>query len=207
MPDGTDYASLWDWRRHVAAMYEAAREAGGGEAAWLAWRSARDILFSGHPQSPATPFGFQGLPYFPYDPALRFVVRLRATSGEAVRVPAGSDGDVVLEPFAITEGLAPALLAELTIYWIAGYGGGAFLPFADRTNGRDSYGGGRYLLDTIKGADLGTGGDGSAVLDFNYAYNPSCSYSDRYVCPLAPPGNRLPVAVRGGERVAAAAPA
>ncbi len=90
------------------------------------------------------------------------------------------------------------------MYWIAGYGGGAFLPFADTTNGRESDGGGSYLLDTIKGAHLGKDAEGRTVIDFNYAYNPSCSYSDRYICPLAPPGNSRPMAVRGGEMNAAA---
>ena len=76
-----------------------------------------------------------------------------------------------------------------------------FLPFADATSGRETYGGGRYLLDTIKGADLGQDAEGRAVLDFNFSYNPSCAYSARFVCPLSPRGNRLPGAVRAGERV------
>jgi len=60
----------------------------------------------------------------------------------------------------------------LELYWLEGYGGGVFLPFADGTTGRETYGGGRYLLDTVKGSDLGTDG-GRLVLDFNFAYNPS----------------------------------
>jgi uncharacterized protein len=87
---------------------------------------------------------------------------------------------------------------ELSLYWLEGYGGGVFLPFADATGGRETYGGGRYLLDTVKGADLGEV-DGRIVLDFNFAYNPSCSYDPRWVCPLSPPENRLAVAVRAGE--------
>jgi uncharacterized protein (DUF1684 family) len=51
----------------------------------------------------------------------------------------------------------------------------------------------------VKGADLGEQ-DGRLVLDFNFAYNPSCSYDPGWVCPLAPPANRLPVAVEAGER-------
>jgi uncharacterized protein len=74
-----------------------------------------------------------------------------------------------------------------------------FVPFADATAGDETYGAGRYLLDTVKGADLGTDG-GRLVLDFNLAYNPSCSYDPRWSCPLAPPPNRLAVAVRMGER-------
>ena len=63
----------------------------------------------------------------------------------------------------------------------------------------ETYGAGRYLLDTVKGSDLGSE-RGRLILDFNFAYNPSCSYDPRWVCPLAPPGNRLPIAIRGGER-------
>ena len=63
----------------------------------------------------------------------------------------------------------------LCLYWFDNYGGGAFLPFRDATNGRTTYGQGRYLLDTGKGADLGSRG-GLVVLDFNYSYHPSCVY-------------------------------
>ena len=113
--------------------------------------------------------------------------------------PAGADGELRMRPLARTAGLAPVLGGELTAYWLLGYGGGVFLPFADATSGRETYGAGRYLLDTIKSADLGTAPDGRAVLDFNFAYNPSCAYSARYLCPLAPPVNRLAAAVRAGE--------
>lgn len=87
---------------------------------------------------------------------------------------------------------------ELGAYWLDGYAGGLFVPFADSTSGRQTYGGGRYLLDTAKGADLGTDG-GRLVLDFNFAYAPSCAHDARWRCPLALPGNRLPTPVRAGE--------
>lgn len=90
---------------------------------------------------------------------------------------------------------------ELGLYWLEGYGGGLFLPFHDDTNGTETYGGGRYLLDTVKGADLGVE-DGRLILDFNFAYNPSCAYDSQWSCPLAPPENRLPIALRAGERTA-----
>ena len=88
---------------------------------------------------------------------------------------------------------------ELELYWLDAYGGGLFVPFADATSGAETYGAGRYLLDTVKGADLGTE-DGRLVLDFNLAYNPSCSYDPRWACPLTPPANRLSVTVRAGEQ-------
>jgi uncharacterized protein (DUF1684 family) len=92
--------------------------------------------------------------------------------------------------------------AELAVYWLEGYGGGLWLPFADATSGEITYGGGRYLYDTIKGADLGATASGF-VLDFNFAYNPSCAYDERWSCPLSPPENRLPFAVNAGERLPA----
>ncbi|MGH6914787.1 MAG: DUF1684 domain-containing protein, partial [Geminicoccales bacterium] len=100
------------------------------------------------------------------------------------------------------EGLERRLGVELCVYWIGGYGGGVFLPFRDATSGRQTYGGGRYLLDSIKSADLGETSDGRVILDFNFAYHPSCAYSDRWICPLSPVENTLPVAIRAGERLA-----
>ena len=87
---------------------------------------------------------------------------------------------------------------SLDVWRLTSYGGGIFVPFRDGTAGTSTYGAGRYLIDTIKGADLG--GDASGlVVDFNFAYNPSCAYDSAWVCPLAPPGNRLAAPVRGGE--------
>ncbi len=201
------YPALWDWRRRVSDLYGAVRAEPDPQRAWALWRDTRDALFRDHAQSPLEPAArsrFAGLPLFDYDPALRFAVDIEPLEAPAVAAEAGRDGALSLVPFGLTRGLAQALGAELTLYWVAGYGGGAFLPFADATAGRDTYGGGRYLLDTIKGADLGcdasAGSGGRTVLDFNFSYNPSCSYSPAWVCPLSPPANRLRVEVRAGER-------
>ena len=205
MPDPSPsrgYTELWDWRRRVAALYGAVRQTPDPHAAWQAWRRGRDELFRDHPQSPlddADRVHFRTLPYFPYDPALRFEVTLRGASGPPWIMEAGADGTTRLQSFAKTDGLVQALGRELTLYWVEGYGGGVFLPFADATSGKETYGAGRYLLDTIKGADLGTASNQSTVLDFNFAYNPSCSYSPRYVCPLSRPENKLSAVIRAGE--------
>ena len=196
------YEALWDWRRRVAGLYAAVRAEQDPQRAWVLWRTVRDDLFRHHPQSPIEPrCGFKGLPLFPYDPALVFHVKHQPIAdAPAEIVHAGTDGPVSMKPFARTQGLQERLGGELTLYWLQGYGGGVFLPFADATSGRATYGAGRYLLDTIKGADLGSTPDGLTILDFNFAYGPSCAYSPRYACPLAPPANRLPMPVMAGER-------
>ena len=205
--DGTGGSmALWDWRRRVADLYGAVRAERDPRHAWTLWRETRDRLFRDHPQSPLEPDArrrFDALPVFDYDPGLRFAVGIDPLEAEAVAAEAGRDGALSLHPFGRTRGLAEALGSELTLFWLAGYGGGVFLPFADATAGRDTYGGGRYLLDTIKGADLGWDAEGRAILDFNFAYNPSCAHSPRWTCPLSPPANRLRVGVRAGERASA----
>jgi uncharacterized protein (DUF1684 family) len=178
---------LWDWRRQVADLYAAIRANSDPEAAWHHWSETRSVLFRTHPQSPIEAGSrdeYQGPPVFPYDLAFRFEVDLCPAGGETLMFPAGDDGGVTLQPFARTEGLAARLGGELTLFWIGGYGGGVFLPFADETSGKETYGAGRYLLDTIKSADLGMTDGGKLILDFNFGYAPSCAHSPRYICPL-----------------------
>jgi uncharacterized protein len=187
---------LLDWRRATFASYAAVRAASDPAAGWLEWRQRRDRLFATHPASPLERReGFTGLPYAPYDPALRFTARVAEAAPSRVDVPT-SDGVVPLERVGRVE----LPLGTLDVWWIASYGGGLFVPFADASNGDSTYGGGRYLLDTIKGADLGGDGD-RLVLDFNFAYHPSCRYSPRWSCPLPFEGNRLAVSVGAGEQL------
>ena len=92
---------------------------------------------------------------------------------------------------------------RLGLYWMAGYAGGLFLPFRDGTNGSETYGAGRYLLDAAKSADLGAGtAPDSLVLDFNFAFQPSCAFDPIRSCPLAPPETRLDIRIEAGERLA-----
>jgi uncharacterized protein (DUF1684 family) len=194
-----DELDLLDWKRRIFALYSEIRSAPKPHHGWQHWRDVRDALFRSHPQTPIAPEArdaFERLEYFPYDPALRVLADVVAAPGE-LHVIAGSAGSQVLfSRFA----LAHCEVGELELYWLDGYGGGVFLPFGDATNGRETYGAGRYLLDTVKGADLGMKGN-QLVLDFNFAYNPSCSYDDRWACPLTPPPNRLDTEIRAGERL------
>ncbi len=198
--------SLLDYRRRVADGYHRVRAADDPVAAWRQWVVDRDRLFATHPQSPiADGDAFDGLPMFDHDPSWRLV----ATFTPATDTDADGDPQDVAHSGA---GATPFTTLgtvrfdrdsdrhDLEVLWLAGYGGGVFLPFRDATNGETTYGGGRYLLDTVKGADLGHDGD-RMVLDFNFAYHPSCVHDDRWSCPLAPPANRLDIPVTAGERL------
>ena len=195
---------LLDWKRRVFALYEEVRASPDPRAGWTRWRSVRDELFATHPQSPVPPEdrpAFGGLPYFDHDPAARVLAEVEPAPAEHYDIATSGDGTYGFTRFALARfelGGAPLVLE---LYWLDGYGGGLFVPFRDATAGGETYGAGRYLLDTVKGSDLGVAEDGRLLLDFNLAYNPSCAYDPKWVCPLAPPPNRLGVSIRAGEKV------
>jgi uncharacterized protein len=192
---------LLDYRRRVNEMYEAVRalRERDARAAHRLWRERRDDLFRSHPQS-ALPesdrAAFRGLRYHEYDPAFVFTAAVRPLPRESYDVDTSTGGVIRFVRF----GAVDIPLGSLQVMWLDEYSGGVFLPFRDATSGKTTYGGGRYLLDTAKGADLGSSGD-ALVLDFNFAYHPSCVYDPKWTCPLAPLSNRLPAAVNAGERL------
>lgn len=191
--------TLPSWRRRVAELYAAVRDAGGGQAGWELWRTGRDAMFAEHPDAPVDQSRFTGLRYRPYDPDYRFVAQLERVDGvpERLEVQTGSEGLVTFRQLGSVDLDG---LGSLAVWWLESYAGGLFVPIRDATcTGGSSYGGGRYVLDTAKGADLGQDEQGRVVVDLNYAYNPSCAYDVRWVCPLAPSGNILDAAVEAGE--------
>lgn len=187
-----DALELADYRAAVARIYLSDADLAG-------FRGRRDELFRSHPQSPiprdAT---FDGLRYFPPAEDAVAEVTLRPEPGELDIDTGGPDGVVHYQ----RAGILDTPWGELSLWWIAAYGGGLFLPVRDATCGPESYGGGRYLTDTVKGTHgrglVRLGGD-RVRLDLNYLYNPSCAYDDQWLCPLAPPENRVDVAIRAGE--------
>ena len=201
-----------DWRRRVFALYASVRRLAAHDPAeaHAHWTSCRNDLFSSHPASPLLPEdleGFTGLPVTRYDPDWRFELPIHPAA-EAVRmdVETGTDGVV---PFELLGTVRVPLAGTLDVWRLSSYGGGLFVPVKDALAGRPggTYGGGRYLIDTIKGADLGLDtddGEASLVLDFNFPYNPSCAYDPAWACPLAQAGNTLPVEIPVGERYAGA---
>ncbi len=160
------------------------------------WTRRRAELFADHPQSPRR--GTRPA-YYDYDPAGRALARVGEAEEQRFELPTSQEGAMTFTRFATARFVLAGRDLALDIYWLEGYGGGAFLPFRDATSGDETYGAGRYLLDTVKGADLGMEDD-RLVLDFNFAYNPSCAYDPAWLCPLAPPANRLDVPLRYGEK-------
>jgi len=197
------YLDLLAYRRRVFALYEEVRRLSGTDpaAAHARWRATRDELFGRHPQSAIAPEDrrrFRGLSYFAYDPRFRFAAPLIAEAGgERLEVTTSTGEATWLRRI----GRVDLAIGTLPVFWIDVYGGGIFVPFRDATSGNETYGGGRYLLDTVKGADLGSTDDGGLVLDFNFAYHPSCHYHHRWSCPLAGPESRLDARVEAGEKI------
>ncbi len=197
--------SLLEWRRQTSELYAALRETpeAGREVAWQHWRAMRNGMFQHHPQSPLDDNqkeSFLGLSYFDFDRACRVEGMIdQQIQRETFHVKLDADEDFYFTRVGKVYFDIKGHFGQLSLFWIEGYGGGLFIPFKDKTNGLETYGGGRYLFDTIKGADLGTNGDG-IILDFNFAYNPSCAYHPRWICPVSPPENALSFALMAGEK-------
>ena len=203
MPDAGpgDALAVLDWRRRVFRLYAQVRAASDPAAAHASWVVERTALNAGHPASPR--FGAV-TDIAPYDATWRFTATLQPADGQRLEVPTATDGVVPFERIGRVWLVNDARDAgSLDVWALRSYGGGMFIPVKDATAGRGSYGGGRYLLDTVKGADLGGEpmGTGTLVLDLNFAYNPSCAYDPAWACPLAPPGNVLAVEVPVGEQL------
>jgi len=161
------------------------------------FRKEKDGFFRTSHESPLPHGGvptFKGLMYFDPDPHFRFEVKLRRYPNPEGMMLATSKGtrqlfnrvgyfELIIDGEAI--GVNAYQLAERDDPHL-------FIPFRDATSGKESYGAARYL-------DLEVEHDDEYVVDFNYAYNPYCAYSEDYVCPLPPQENWLKVAIRAGE--------
>ena len=211
---GLDRLTLADWRRQMSELYARVRSVATEDptAAWRDWVATRERLFREHSQSPVPAAGRAAFRarHFEYDPAFRFEVEVVPDAPESSRGDGGLDLELPVSAGGTMSFSRIGWLnvpfrdgpRRLALYWMAGYAGGLFLPFRDATNGAETYGAGRYLLDAAKSADLGGETDRTLILDFNFAFQPSCAFDPKWACPLAPPENRLDVAVRAGERIA-----
>jgi uncharacterized protein (DUF1684 family) len=202
----SEHLDLADWRRRVGTLYDAMRrDRRATQLRLVGFRAGKDQLFAEHPSSPvpaAARRNFRGLAYWRHDPALRFSAALESDpDAPPLDLPRSGDGPAM--PYSRIGWVrfdVDGSAAQLAVYWLNEYAGGIFIPFRDATSGRETYGGGRYLWDSAKGADLGSSGD-ELVLDFNYAYHPSCVYDPIWSCPLAPQENWLAMPIAAGERL------
>jgi uncharacterized protein len=202
-PPVIDEIELLAYRREVNALYAEVRRRGASVATWQWWTGARDQLFAEHPASPFVAGGvaFDGLAYHDYDPALH-LGELELTPAEPFELTIGHSGGGVTPArrFATLDLGVGGVPGTVSVFWLEVYGGGVFVPLRDASNGDSTYGGGRYVLDTAKAADLG-GSHGRLTVDLNFAFHPSCVHDPRWSCPLAPADERLEVPVLGGERL------
>ena len=150
---------------------------------------------------PESPFSEANLPfrplrYYPVDPAARVAAEFRPLKEpEEVWLRTNRDGHASMRRLGTLRFRWHGTPCSLSLFHAGPQAGNvAFLPFRDRTSGRETYGPGRYL-----NVELRTGR--TYALDFNEAFNPYCAYTEGYECPFPPPENDLPVAVEAGEKV------
>src|SRR5438270_303055 len=127
------------------------------------------------PLPPAGRASFEGLDYWPYDPEARVLAELEDVEAPAEPIESSGPEPILFKPFARAHFELRGEPLVLEVDWLEGYGGGAFLSFRDATGGRETYGGGRYILDTVKGAEYGEAG-GTTMVDVNFTPDPSCSF-------------------------------
>ena len=143
---------------------------------------------------------FQKLDFFPPDTNYIVTAQFKRTlDSEPFQMPSTTDektwevlyGIVYFELNGINHQLE--VYQDLELQNKPGFEDYLFLPFLDLTNGKDTYGGGRYLDLRIPKKD-------TIVIDFNKAYNPFCVYNKKYSCPLVPRQNFMNTKVMAGVK-------
>ncbi|MEX1248592.1 MAG: DUF1684 domain-containing protein [Anaerolineales bacterium] len=159
------------------------------------FRKAKDDYYAQDPNSPLTPeqrANFRGLKYFPEIASLRFEIEVPPFAEQKqVQLPT-STGDVkTYTRYGRFTFQVEGKQAQLTLF---NSPHGFFLLFVDLLAGTETYGAGRYLEPQQLS-------NGLFLVDFNYAYNPYCSYNEMWSCPIPPVENRLNVPIRAGEKI------
>ncbi len=160
---------------------------------WIIERSGRIGLRLSDPKNPLRT-QYTHTPCFPYNPAWRLPARFEPLATPqtfavptilGIPTPVESPGTLV---FRIEN-------RDYRLQPIGTTASDYFVVFGDRSNGRETYGGGRFVMVPIP--DTGQ----ETIIDFNKAYNPPCAYSAHTTCPMPPPQNQLPLRIDAGERV------
>jgi uncharacterized protein (DUF1684 family) len=169
-------------------------------AAILKERRLKDDFFRGSPESPvpaAERARFSPLDYYPVDPTWRLELTIEPYAHPQTFTLVTNLGEKRVYrregQVRFTRDGVPVSLQLYREIEGAGESPTLWVPFTDAGAGRETYPAGRYM-------DVEPSADARVVLDFNRAYNPYCAYGWAYSCPMAPPENRLKIAVRAGER-------
>ena len=161
------------------------------------------LIFKDSSESPLTKADFDrfdSIPYFKIDTNYIVTAHIKLTpDAEPFEMLTSTDR----RPVYVTHGILHFELKERH-YQLSAYKNMAyledeeyfkymFIPFADETNGLETYGGGRFMELLIPEAD-------SLILDFNQTFNPLCAYNHRYSCPKPPAENHLNVKIEAGVK-------
>lgn len=165
----------------------------------LKLRKEKDEMFKTSAKSPladSSKPSFKGLSYFEADKSYRVMATFIPNEKyEIVKMPQNKPGET--EEYIVAGKVEFSLQGRQ--HWLTAFQQNPkestvlFIPFRDNTNGKSTYGGGRYLEDARIV-------DNRVELDFNLAYNPYCVYNYRYICPVPPPENKLDIEVKAGEK-------
>jgi uncharacterized protein (DUF1684 family) len=172
----------------------------------LDWRQSKDAAFRSTSRDSISPLpeaqraSFTGLSYYPIDQSYHVPAYLtRETANPPIIIELQTSGQE-LDKYRKVGSLGFSIGAasyKLTAFAEdTGTLDRLFVPFGDLTNGGETYKGGRFL-------ELDRTPTGLYDLDFNRAYHPFCVFNPNYICPVPPRENRLPVAIRAGERLGA----
>jgi uncharacterized protein len=180
-----EHHHTFSWRDELEALREDARHYYLHQFDWR-----------GHQPPP----GFDGPRYFALDEGWRLNARLDTDTPNAgdpitLTTSTGQQRQMTVAGQLVFE--VDGREQRLTAYRTHSHAGhdSLFVPFRDATSGNETYGAGRYLDLPVEEDDA------DYELDFNLAYNPTCVFSPAYDCPFPPPGNRLDIPVRAGERL------
>ncbi len=165
------------------------------------WRRERDAFFKTHQRSPLSPKekrNFRGLKYYPFNPKYLFY-------GPIERYIFHINNPKYYATFLTNKGTNKRYIRYGIFHFkLDGKESGIeiyksilsdnlFVPFKDKTNGKESYEGGRYMdAEILQGYKM--------ILDFNMAYHPSCAYNNNFICVLPPRENALDIEIPAGEK-------
>ncbi|MEX6626259.1 DUF1684 domain-containing protein [Tenacibaculum salmonis] len=161
-----------------------------------------NATFKDASKSPLTKKGlkkFKGLDFFPILAKYKVVAKIIKTAdAPTFSFPTTTDRVVMYKKYGVVYFSIDKKDFELAIYQEENpkltYMNNLFLPFLDKTNGKTSYEGGRFI-DVLTTDETK---NGTIIIDFNEAYNPYCAYSNRYSCPITPRENYLDIEIKAG---------